>query len=180
MLRRLIQRFTPRPLADRRGDRARAARPPRARGAESLASGARPPATRGSRRDGGSATSAACARRCTTCGDGRGSSSSTQDVRHGARAMVRSPAYSVAIVMTLAMGIGAAERSTASLRAIHTPFPAAATGQAALDHVLQRACASIVPRCHRRPSSRSQQRAPALTAIGVSGWNRRFGTAGGQ
>src|SRR5581483_11286940 len=30
-----------------------------------------------------------------------------QDVRHGARALMRSPAYSIAVVVTLAMGIGA-------------------------------------------------------------------------
>jgi len=47
----------------------------------------------------------------------------TQDVRHGARALARSPAYSVAIVVTLAMGIGAAAAMYSLSNAIHTPFP---------------------------------------------------------
>src|SRR5256885_10693850 len=46
-----------------------------------------------------------------------------QDVRHGLRAMVRSPMYSVAVVVTLAMGIGAGTTAYTLARAIHMPFP---------------------------------------------------------
>src|SRR5947207_2838490 len=46
-----------------------------------------------------------------------------QDVRHGSRAMVRSPMYSIAVVVTLAMGIGAGTTVYTLARAIHMPFP---------------------------------------------------------
>jgi putative ABC transport system permease protein len=46
-----------------------------------------------------------------------------QDVRHGWRAIVRSPVYSIAMVMTLAMGIGAGTTAYTLARAIHNPFP---------------------------------------------------------
>ena len=46
-----------------------------------------------------------------------------QDVRHGLRAMRRSPAHSIALVATLAIGIGAGTTVYSLARAIHTPFP---------------------------------------------------------
>src|SRR5438034_7744692 len=46
-----------------------------------------------------------------------------QDVRHGLRAIARSPLYAAAIVSTLAMGIGAASAVYSFSRAIHNPFP---------------------------------------------------------
>src|SRR4051812_32968689 len=46
-----------------------------------------------------------------------------QDVRHGLRAIARSPLYAAAIVSTLAMGIGAAAAVYSLSRAIHNPFP---------------------------------------------------------
>lgn len=46
-----------------------------------------------------------------------------QDVRHGRRAIVRGPVYSIAVVVTLALGIGATTAAYTFARAIHTPFP---------------------------------------------------------
>lgn len=46
-----------------------------------------------------------------------------QDVRHGLRALAHSPLYASAVVITLAMGIGAASAVFSLLRAIHNPFP---------------------------------------------------------
>src|SRR5215472_1166061 len=46
-----------------------------------------------------------------------------QDVRHGARALLRSPVYAVAVIVTLAMGIGAGTTVYTLARAVHTPFP---------------------------------------------------------
>jgi predicted permease len=46
-----------------------------------------------------------------------------QDVRHGSRALARSPLYAVAVVVTLAMGIGASSAVYSLSRAIHNPFP---------------------------------------------------------
>lgn len=46
-----------------------------------------------------------------------------QDVRHGARALARSPVYSVAATLTLSLGIGAAAASYCLVDAIHRPFP---------------------------------------------------------
>src|SRR3954469_12026517 len=46
-----------------------------------------------------------------------------QDVRHGLRAIGRSPLYAGAVVTTLAMGIGAASAVFSVSDAIHNPFP---------------------------------------------------------
>jgi putative ABC transport system permease protein len=46
-----------------------------------------------------------------------------QDTRHGLRAIVRSPMYSLAVTTTLAMGIAAGTTVYTLARAIHTPFP---------------------------------------------------------
>lgn len=46
-----------------------------------------------------------------------------QDTRHGLRALVRSPAYSVAVVITLGLGIGACASIFSLSQAIHQPFP---------------------------------------------------------
>ncbi|HZI42887.1 MAG TPA: ABC transporter permease, partial [Gemmatimonadaceae bacterium] len=44
-------------------------------------------------------------------------------MRHGSRALTRSPLYAAAVVVTLAMGIGAASAVYSLSRAIHNPFP---------------------------------------------------------
>ena len=46
-----------------------------------------------------------------------------QDVRHGTRALARSPAYSVAVAVTLALGIGAGAAMFSLSEAFHHPFP---------------------------------------------------------
>jgi predicted permease len=46
-----------------------------------------------------------------------------QDTRHGVRAIGRSPVYSLAVIVTLALGLGAGTTVYTLARAIHTPFP---------------------------------------------------------
>jgi len=46
-----------------------------------------------------------------------------QDVRHGLRAIAHGPLYAVAVVITLAMGIGAAAAVYSLSHTIHDPFP---------------------------------------------------------
>jgi putative ABC transport system permease protein len=92
-------------------------------------------------------------------------------VRHGARALLRSPAYSIAIVTTLAMGIGAAAAMYSLSNAIHTPFP-----RLPQDKLLWITWSnpSCMPDCTElSPAALVAlgERAPSMTAIGVSRWN---------
>lgn len=49
-----------------------------------------------------------------------------QDIRHGLRAIRRSPVYGAAVTLTLAMGVGAGTTAYTISRAVHDPFPALA------------------------------------------------------
>jgi putative ABC transport system permease protein len=93
-----------------------------------------------------------------------------QDARHGARAVVRSPAYSVAIVVTLAMGIGAATAMYGLSNAIHTPFP-----RLPQDRLLWITSSnpSCTPDCTQLSTAALvalRKRAPSMTPIGVTRW----------
>jgi putative ABC transport system permease protein len=103
-----------------------------------------------------------------------------QDIRHGTRALARSPAYSVAIVTTLAIGIGAAAAMYSLSNAIHTPFP-----RLPQDKLLwiTFSNASCTPDCTELSPPgliALGSRAPAMTAIGVAGWNPALRSAGGS
>ncbi len=94
-----------------------------------------------------------------------------QDVRHGARALARSPAYSVAIAVTLAMGIGAAAAMYSLSNAIHTPFPRLPQDKLLWITLSNPSC---VPDCTElSPAALVAlgKRAPSMTAIGVSRWS---------
>jgi putative ABC transport system permease protein len=93
-----------------------------------------------------------------------------QDVRHGWRAMVRSPVYSVATVITLAMGIGAGTTAYTLARAVHTPFPQ--LPQSRLLWITYGTAACGVDCTELSPAALAalQQRARSITAIGTYGW----------
>jgi putative ABC transport system permease protein len=101
----------------------------------------------------------------------------TQDVRHGARALVRSPAYSVAIVVTLAMGIGAAAAMYSLSNAIHTPFPRLPQDKLLWITFSHPSCTPDCTELSPPALAALGARAHSMTAIGVAGWNPalRFG-----
>jgi putative ABC transport system permease protein len=93
-----------------------------------------------------------------------------QDVRHGARAMVRSPVYSVATIVTLAMGIGAGTTAYTLARAVHTPFP-----QLPQDKLLwitygRANCGVDCTQLSPAAFAALQQRARSITLIGTYDW----------
>ncbi len=103
-----------------------------------------------------------------------------QDVRHGARALVKSPAYSVAIVLTLSMGIGAGTATYSLSRAIHDPFPR--LPQQKLVWITQTSSA-CTPDCTEVSAAgliALRERAPSITPIGVRHWGTTLRTADGS
>jgi putative ABC transport system permease protein len=90
-----------------------------------------------------------------------------QDARHGLRALLRAPAYSLATVATLAMGIGAGTTVYTLARAIHTPFP-----QLPQDRLLwitygSARCGVDCTELSGAAFAALQQRARSITAIGT-------------
>lgn len=103
-----------------------------------------------------------------------------QDVRHGARALSRSPAYSVAVVVTLAMGIGAGASTYSLSHAIHDPFPR--LPQRRLLWITQSNAACGVDCTDVSPAGFAalRTRAPSMTPIGVFSWSTTLRTSGGS
>ena len=102
-----------------------------------------------------------------------------QDARHGWRALVRSPAYSVATVVTLALGVGAGAAMFSFSEAIHRPFPQLA--QDRLVWITQRS--ATCPGCDEvSPAALAAMRARArsIQPIGVAGWRTSLRTAEGS
>jgi putative ABC transport system permease protein len=94
-----------------------------------------------------------------------------QDTRHGLRAIVRSPMYSVAVVVTLAMGIGAGTTAYTLARAVHTPFP-----QLAQDKLLwitygNSRCGVDCTELSPAGFVALQRRAPSIALIGTYRWS---------
>ena len=94
-----------------------------------------------------------------------------QDVRHGLRAMGRSPAYSIAVIVTLAMGIGAGTTVYTLARAVHSPFP-----QLKQDKLLwitygNAGCGVDCTQLSPAAFAALQQRARSITAIGTYDWS---------
>lgn len=103
-----------------------------------------------------------------------------QDVRHGLRVIARSPMYAGAVVITLAMGIGAASAVYSLSRAIHNPFPRLPS-----DHLLwiTQANASCGVDCTQTsPAALAalQTRAPSIMAIGVTRSSAALRSSGGS
>src|SRR6185312_13841918 len=102
-----------------------------------------------------------------------------QDARHGWRALIRSPAYSGAVVITLALGVGAGAAMFSFSEAIHRPFPQLA--QDRLVWITQRS--ATCPDCDEvSPAALAAMRARArsIQPIGVAGWRTSLGTAEGS
>lgn len=103
-----------------------------------------------------------------------------QDTRHGIRALLRSPAYSVAVVVTLAMGIGAGAATYSLSHAIHDPFPR--LPQRKLLWITQTS-ATCAPDCTEvSPAGLAalRARAPSIVPVGVFGWTTTLRTRDGS
>ena len=94
-----------------------------------------------------------------------------QDVRHGSRAMVRSPMYSVAIIVTLAMGIGAGTTVYTLARAIHMPFPQLPQEKLLWITYVNAQCGVSCTQLSPAAFVALQQRASSVTAIGSYRWS---------
>ena len=90
-----------------------------------------------------------------------------QDVRHGFRALVRSPLYAIAVVVTLAMGIGAASAVYSLSRAIHNPFPRLPTERLLWITDANASCGVDCTQTSPAALAALATRAPSITAIGM-------------
>src|SRR5689334_10492886 len=103
-----------------------------------------------------------------------------QDVRHGWRALLRSPLYAVAVVITLAMGIGAASAVYSLSRAIHNPFPRLPSDR--LLWITQSNATCGVDCTQTSPAAlvALETRAPSIVAIGTARSRLALRTATGS
>ena len=90
-----------------------------------------------------------------------------QDVRHGLRAIARSPLYAAAVVITLAMGIGAASAVYSLSRAIHNPFPRLSSDRLLWITQTNASCGVDCTQTSPAALAALQSRAPAIAAIGA-------------
>jgi len=95
----------------------------------------------------------------------------TQDLRHGVRALVRNPGYSIAVVVTLAMGIGAAAATYSLSHAIHNPFPRLPQHKLLWITQTSAACAPDCTEVSPAGFAALRMRAPSMTPIGVFSWS---------
>ena len=92
-----------------------------------------------------------------------------QDIRHGARALMRAPNYTMAVAVTLSLGIAAAAASFCLFDAVHRPFPFVDEGR--LLSLVQRG-----PRCRDCDQSSPaallalEARARTLMPVAASRW----------
>ena len=93
-----------------------------------------------------------------------------QDARQGWRAMVRSPAYSVALILTIAIGIGASTTVYTLARAIHTPFPTLPQNKLLWITYRNARCGVDCTELSPAALAALQQRATSITTIGTYGW----------
>src|SRR5437868_4683137 len=91
-----------------------------------------------------------------------------QDVRHGLRALMRSPLYAVAVIVTLAMGIGAASAVYSLSRAIHNPFPRLPADRLLWITQANASCGVDCTQLSPAALAALETRAPSITAIGTS------------
>lgn len=104
-----------------------------------------------------------------------------QDTRHGLRAIVRSPVYSLAVIVTLAMGIAAGTTVYTFARAIHTPFPQ--LPQDKLLWITYGAARCGVDCTELSPAAfvALQRRAPSMAVIATYNWSTSLrGTDGSE
>ena len=104
-----------------------------------------------------------------------------QDTRHGVRAMIRNPVYSLAVIVTLAMGIGAGTTVYTIARAVHTPFP-----QLPQDKLLwitygNARCGVDCTQLSPAAFLALQRRAPSIAVIATYNWSTSLrGTDGSE
>jgi predicted permease len=103
-----------------------------------------------------------------------------QDLRHAWRAILRAPAYSVATIVTLAMGIASGTTVYTLARAIHTPFP-----QLPQDKLLwitygNARCGVDCTQLSPAAFVALERRAPSITAIATYNWSSALRGAGGS
>lgn len=92
----------------------------------------------------------------------------SQDVRHGLRAIARSPLYAVAVVVTLAMGIGAASSVYSLSNAIHDPFPRLPSSRLLWITQSNATCGVDCTEVSPAALVALETRAPSIDAIGAS------------
>jgi putative ABC transport system permease protein len=93
-----------------------------------------------------------------------------QDARHGWRAMVRSPAYSIALIATIAIGIGASTTVYTLAHAIHTPFPALPQNKLVWITYSNARCGVYCSELSPAAFVAVQQRAPSINAVAAYNW----------
>ncbi len=103
-----------------------------------------------------------------------------QDMRHGWRAMIRSPAYSVALIATIGIGIGASTTVYTLARAIHTPFPALPQNKLVWITYGNARCGVDCTELSPAAFAAVQQRASSITAIGTYNWTAALRGAEGS
>lgn len=104
-----------------------------------------------------------------------------QDARHGWRTMVRRPIYSVAVILTLAMGIGAGTTAYTLARAVHTPFPQLADDKLLWITYGNAGCGVDCTQLSPAAFAALQQRARSITTIGTYDWTSALrGTDGSE
>jgi len=103
-----------------------------------------------------------------------------QDARHGWRAMIRSPAYSVALIATIAIGIGAGTTVYTLARAIHTPFPALQQNKLVWITYGNARCGVDCTQLSPAAFAALQQRARSITAVGAYNWTAALRGAEGS
>ena len=103
-----------------------------------------------------------------------------QDVRHGIRAIARSPMYAAAVVITLAMGIGAATAVYSLARAIRNPFPRLPSNRLLWITQSNGSCGVDCTQASPAALVALQTRAPSIIAIGAVRSSFALRTAGGS
>ena len=91
-----------------------------------------------------------------------------QDVRHGLRAIARSPLYASAVVITLAMGIGAASAVYSLSLAIHNPFPRLPSDRLLWITQGNASCGVDCTQASPAALAALETRAPSIIAIGTT------------
>lgn len=91
-----------------------------------------------------------------------------QDIRHGVRALTRAPLYAAAVIVTLAMGIGAAAAVYSLSLAIHNPFPLLPSDRLLWITQVNGSCGVDCTQTSPAALAALETRAPSIIAIGTT------------
>lgn len=103
-----------------------------------------------------------------------------QDIRHGLRAIAHSPLYAAAVVITLAMGIGAASAVYSLSLAVDTPFPALPSNRLLWITQANASCGVDCTQTSPAALVALATRAPSITAIATIHANVALRTSNGS